>query len=135
MPPTSQLTVRRPSGWPRPSCPRWPSTPSALLKVPPPLIKRPPPSDVPLGSLKLAQNSPGQARRHRSETGGGAFGAPPPPQGVVDEIEMSDVAADVAAFLAADTTDVLAADTTDVLSAAKAADGGFCPANNPCASG
>ena len=57
-----------------------------------------------------------------------------PPQGVVDEIEMSDVAADVAAvaaFLAADTTDVLAADTTDVLSAAKAASGGFCPANNP----
>ena len=51
---------------------------------------------------------------------------------------MSDVAADVAAvaaFLAADTTDVLAADTTDVLSAAKAASGGFCPANNPCASG
>ena len=55
---------------------------------------------------------------------------------------MSDVAA-VAAFLAADTTDVLAADTTDVLaadttdvlSAAKAASGGFCPANNPCASG
>ena len=50
------------------------------------------------------------------------------PRGVVDEIEMSDVAADVdvaavAAFLAADTTDVLAADTTDVLSAAKAADG------------
>ena len=43
------------------------------------------------------------------------------PRGVVDEIEMSDVAADVAAFLAADTTDVLAADTTDVLSAAKAA--------------
>ena len=46
--------------------------------------------------------------------------------GVVDSIEMSDVAADVAAvaaFLAADTTDVLAADTTDVLSAAKAADG------------
>ena len=41
------------------------------------------------------------------------------------KIEMSDVAADVAAFLAADTTDVLAADTTDVLSAAKAADGGF----------
>ena len=35
-------------------------------------------------------------------------------------IEMSGVAADVAAFLAAD--------TTDVLSAAKAADGGFCPA-------
>ena len=33
---------------------------------------------------------------------------------------MSDVAADVAAFLAAD--------TTDVLSAAKAADGGSCPA-------
>ena len=44
---------------------------------------------------------------------------------------MSDVAADVAAvaaFLAADTTDVLAADTTDVFSAAKAADGGSCPA-------
>ena len=56
---------------------------------------------------------------------GGAFGAP---WGVADGIEMSDVAADVAAFLAADTTDVLAADTTDVLSAAKAADGGFCPA-------
>ena len=48
---------------------------------------------------------------------------------MVDDSEMSDVAA----FLAADTTDVLAADTTDVLSAAKAADGGFCPAN-PCAS-
>ena len=50
---------------------------------------------------------------------------------MVGGIEMSDVAADVAAvaaFLAADTTDVLAADTTDVLSAAKAADGGFCPA-------
>ena len=49
----------------------------------------------------------------------------------MDEIDMSDVAADVAAlaaFLAADTTDVLAADTTDVLSAAKAADGGSCPA-------
>ena len=30
--------------------------------------------------------------------------------------------------LAADTADVLAADTTDVLSAAKAAAGGFCPA-------
>ena len=40
------------------------------------------------------------------------------PRGVVDEIEMSDVAADVAAFLAADTTGVLAADTTDA-----------CPAN------
>ena len=48
------------------------------------------------------------------------------PRGVVDEIEMSDVAADVAAFLATstDTTDVLAADTTDVLSAAKAASDG-----------
>ena len=49
----------------------------------------------------------------------------------VDAIEVSDVAADVAAvaaFCAADTTDVLAADTTDVLSAAKAADGGSCPA-------
>ena len=43
---------------------------------------------------------------------------------------MSDVAADVAAFLAADTTDVLAADTTDVMSAAKAADGDSCPAIN-----
>ena len=61
---------------------------------------------------------------------GGAPSAPP--QGVVDEIEMSDVAGDVAAdvaadvvaFLAADTTDVLAADTTDVLSSAKAASGG-----------
>ena len=48
------------------------------------------------------------------------------PRGVVDDIEMSDVAA----FLAADTTDVLAADTTDVLSAAKAASGGFCPAKS-----
>ena len=38
------------------------------------------------------------------------------PRGVVDPIEMSDVAA------------FLAADTTDVLSAAKAADSGFCPA-------
>ena len=37
--------------------------------------------------------------------------------------------------LALDATDVFSADTTDVLSAAKAADGGFCPANNPCASG
>ena len=55
----------------------------------------------------------------------------PPIQGVVDGIEMSDVAVDVAAvaaFLAADTTDVLAANTTDVLSAAKAADSGSCPA-------
>ena len=64
---------------------------------------------------------------------GGAEGAPP--QGVVDYIEMSDVAAflaaDVVAFLAADTTDVLAADTTDVLSAAKAASDGD---NNPRAS-
>ena len=42
--------------------------------------------------------------------------------GVVDGIEMSDAAAFVAA------------DTTDVSSAAKAASGGFCPANNPCAS-
>ena len=60
---------------------------------------------------------------------GGAFGAPPG-HGGSDGIEMSDVAADVAAVAA-----FLAADTTDVLSAAKAADGGFCPANNPCASG
>ena len=54
-----------------------------------------------------------------------------PAQIVVDGIETSDVAADVAAvaaFLAADTTDVLAADTTDVFSAAKAASGGSCPA-------
>ena len=60
------------------------------------------------------------------------------PWRIVDGIETSDVAADVAdvaAFLAADTTDVLAADTTDVLSAAKAADGACWPANNPCASG
>ena len=37
--------------------------------------------------------------------------------------------------LALDATDVFSADTTDVLSAAKAADGGCCLANNPCASG
>ena len=43
--------------------------------------------------------------------------------GVVDSIEMSDVAADVAAVAA-----VLAADTTDVLFAAKAADYAVCPA-------
>ena len=43
---------------------------------------------------------------------------------MVDGIELLDFAA----FLAADTTDVLAADTTDVFSAAKAADGGSCPA-------
>ena len=62
---------------------------------------------------------------NRQHPWGGAEGAPTP-QGVVDSIEMSDVAADVAdvaAFLAADTTDVLAADTTDVFYAAKAADG------------
>ena len=51
-----------------------------------------------------------------------------PPQGIIDKIEITDVAADVAAFLAADTTDALAADTTNVLSAAKAASGGICPA-------
>ena len=59
-------------------------------------------------------------------------GAAARPPTVVDEIEVSDLAADVAAFaafLAADKTDVLAADTTDVLSAAKPADGGSCPAN------
>ena len=67
----------------------------------------------------------------------------PPPQGVVDFIEMSNVAADVAAFLAAATTDVLpaattdllAADTTDVLSAAKAAPDFFClarPGDDEC---
>ena len=39
---------------------------------------------------------------------------------MVDGIEMSDVAADDAAFLATCTTDALAADTTDVLYAAKA---------------
>ena len=50
------------------------------------------------------------------------------PQGVVDEIQMSDFAADVAALFAADTTEVLAADTTDILFAAKAASGGSCPA-------
>ena len=56
------------------------------------------------------------------------------PWRIVDGIETSDVAADVAdvaAFLAADTTDVLAADTTDVLSAAKATDSGSCPAIRP----
>ena len=42
------------------------------------------------------------------------------PLGVMDGIKMSDVAADVAAFLAACTTDVLVADTTEVLYAAKA---------------
>ena len=50
-----------------------------------------------------------------------------PRQGVVDGIELSDVAADVAAvaaFLAADTADVLACDTTDVFSAARAAGAG-----------
>ena len=41
-------------------------------------------------------------------------------------MEMSDVAADVAAVAA-----FLAADTTDVSSAAKAADGGSCPATRP----
>ena len=55
---------------------------------------------------------------------------------MVDEIEMPGVfsaaATDVLALYA---TDVFSADTTDVLSAAKAADGGFCPANNPCAAG
>ena len=45
------------------------------------------------------------------------------PRGVVDGVEMSDVAA------------FSAADTTDVLSAAKAASGGCSPAHNPCASG
>ena len=56
-----------------------------------------------------------------------------PRQGVVDGIEMSGVAADVAAvaFFAADTTDVLTANATDVLSAAKAASGGSCPAISP----
>ena len=75
-----------------------------------------------------------QQKRHQTSQShpphpGGAPKAPP--QGVVDFIEMSDVAGDVAAdvaadvvaFLAADTTDVLAADTTDVFSAAKADDG------------
>ena len=41
------------------------------------------------------------------------------PCGVVDPIEMSDVAA------------FLAVDTTDVFSAAKAADDNFCPATRP----
>ena len=48
---------------------------------------------------------------------------------------MSDVATDVAAFLAADTTDVLAADTPDVFSAAKAASGSSCPAIRPTLNG
>ena len=42
---------------------------------------------------------------------------------MVDEIEMSNVAANITAVAA-----FWAADTTDVLSAAKAADSGFCPA-------
>ena len=57
------------------------------------------------------------------------------PQGIVDFMEMSnvaaDVAADVVAFLAALTSDVFAADTADVLSAAKAVnDGSFAGKNN-----
>ena len=53
-------------------------------------------------------------------------GAPPaPPHSVVDDIWMSDVAADVAAVAA-----FLAADTADVLSAAKPASGESCPANS-----
>ena len=58
------------------------------------------------------------------------WGAPSaPPQGVVDEIEMSGVFSAAATdVLALDATDVFSADTTDVLSAAKAADGGSCPA-------
>ena len=55
-----------------------------------------------------------------------------PPQGVVDEIEMSGVfSAAPAAVWALDATDVFSADTTDVLSAAKAASGGSCPAIKP----
>ena len=52
-----------------------------------------------------------------------------PPQGVVDFIEMSGVFSAAATdVLALDATDVFSADTTDVFSAAKAADGGSCPA-------
>ena len=48
---------------------------------------------------------------------------------MVDEIEMSGVFSAAATdVLALDATDVFSADTTDVLSAAKAADGGSCPA-------
>ena len=73
--------------------------------------------------------SAAKAANGREREAGVALGVAPsvPRQGVVDRIEMSDVATDgaaVAAFLAADATDVLAADTTDVLSAAKAASGG-----------
>ena len=60
----------------------------------------------------------------------GAFGAT---EGVVDEIEMSGVVSAAAARdgLALDATDVFSADTTDAMSAAKAADGGSCPAIRP----
>ena len=61
------------------------------------------------------------------------WGAPSaPPQGVVDEIEMSGVFSAAATdVLALDATDVFSADTTDVFSAAKAASGGSCPAIRP----
>ena len=48
------------------------------------------------------------------------------PGGVVNEIDMSDVSA----FLAADATDVLASDTTDLMSAAKTSSGSFGLAQN-----
>ena len=55
-----------------------------------------------------------------------------PPQCVVDEIEMSGVFSAAATdVLALDATDVFSADTTEVFSAAKAADGGSCPAIKP----
>ncbi len=48
---------------------------------------------------------------------------------MVDGIEMSGVFSAAAKHvLILDATDVFSADTADVLSAAKAADGGFCPA-------
>ena len=68
-------------------------------------------------SVVSAAKKAATSQSHPPHPGGGAEGAH---QGVVDFIEMSDVAADVAALLAAD--------TTDVLSAAKAASGGSCSA-------
>ena len=55
-------------------------SPRKTLLKDPPLIKRPPPSDVPLGSLKLAQNSPGQTLLHKPKRGA-APKAPPPVSG------------------------------------------------------
>ena len=70
---------------------------------------------------------------HGRRAGPGPGGAPSAPtQGVVYEIEASRVfSADSTDVLALDAPDVVSADTTDVLSAAKAADGGSCPAIRP----